>query len=264
MAPEAIERAVAIFVAARQRGQRVPILPEACRPISLEDAYLVQAALNERLGGSLGSVSGRKIGCTTPVMQRYLRIAHPCAGALYEDRVHHMEATVPFAEHWRPGVECEIAVRLGQSLPAADVPFDRTAVAAAVESCMAAIEIVDDRYDDFRALDAPTLIADDFFSAGAVVGGSARGWRELDLRVLHGAMTINGVEVGTGIGADVMGHPFEALAWLANHAAASGRPLAAGDIVLTGSIIETRWVEPGDTVRVAIESLGEASVRFRP
>ena len=264
MAPEAVERAVAIFVAARQRGQRVPILPEACRPASLEDAYLVQAALNERLGGSLGSVCGRKIGCTTPVMQRYLRIAHPCAGALYEDRVHHVEATVPFAEHWRPGVECEIAVRLGRPLPAADVPFDRRTVAAAVESCMAAIEIVDDRYDDFRALDAPTLIADDFFSAGAVVGGSAWGWRELDLRALRGAMTINGVEVGTGIGADVMGHPFEALAWLANNAAASGRPLAAGDIVLTGSIVETRWVEPGDTVRVAIESLGEASVRFRP
>ena len=263
MAPEAVERAVAIFVAARRCGQRVPILPEACRPVSLEDAYLVQAALNERLDGTLGGVCGRKIGCTTPVMQRYLRIAHPCAGALYENRVHHEEAAVPFAEHWRPGVECEIAVRLGRSLPAADVPFDRTSVAAAVESCMAAIEIVDDRYDDFRALDAPTLIADDFFSAGAVVG-SAWGWRELDLRALRGAMTINGVEVGAGIGADIMGHPFEALAWLANHAAASGRPLAAGDIVLTGSIVETRWVEPGDTVRVAIESLGEASVHFRP
>ena len=122
---------------------------------------------------------------TAGAAQRYLRIAHPCAGALYEDRVHHEEAAVPFAEHWRPGVECEIAVRLGRSLPAADVHFDRTSVAAAVESCMAAIEIVDDRYDDFRALDAPTLIADDFFSAGAVVGGSARGWRELDLRALR-------------------------------------------------------------------------------
>ena len=62
MAPEAVERAVAIFVAARQRGQRVPILPGTCRPVSLEDAYLVQAALNERLGGSLGNVCGRKIG----------------------------------------------------------------------------------------------------------------------------------------------------------------------------------------------------------
>ena len=262
MTPEAVDQVVAIFRAARERRQRVPVLPAACRPVSLEDAYLVQAALNERLGGSLGGVCGRKIGCTTEVMQRYLRIDHPCAGALYASRVHHREATVAFAEHWRPGVECEIAVRLGRSLPAADAPFDHTAVAAAVESCMAAIEIVDDRYDDFRALDAPSLIADDFFSVGAVVGASDTEWRELDLRALGGSMTINDVEVGTGVGADVMGHPFEALAWLANHAAAGGRPLAAGDVVLTGSIVETRWVEPGDTVRVAVESLGEACVHF--
>ena len=264
MTTDTVEHVVETFVAARQRRQRVPVLPAACRPVSLDDACFVQAVLNERLGGALGGVCGRKIGCTTEVMQRYLQIEHPCAGALYSDRVHDREATVPFAEHWRPGVECEIAVRLGRSLPASDAHFDRAAVAHAVESCMAAIEIVDDRYEDFRALDAPSLIADDFFSAGAVIGTPVSRWCELDLRVLGAAMTINGVEVGSGRGADVMGHPFEALAWLANHAADSGRPLAAGEVVLTGSIVETRWVRPGDTVRVTVESLGEASVHFVP
>ena len=265
MTPEAIERAVAIFVAARQRRSRVPAgLPRSCRPASLEDGYLVQAALNERLGRSLGPVCGRKIGCTTRVMQRYLRIEHPCAGALHASRLYEKAATVPYAEHWRPGVECEIAVRLGRPLPPDATPFGRAEVAAAVESCMAAIEIVDDRYDDFRALDAPSLVADDFFSAGAVIGAPVAGWRALDLAAAEGRMTINGVAVGAGTGADVMGHPFEALAWLANHAAATGRPLAAGDVVLTGSIVETRWVEPGDTVRVALEHLGEASVTFEP
>ena len=167
-----------------------------------------------------------------------------------------------YADHWRPGVECEIAVRLGQALPADAAPFDRDAVAAAVEACMAAIEIVDDRYEDFRALDTPTLIADDFFSAGAVTGPAVTAWRDVDLAAAGGVMTINGAQVGAGTGADVMGHPFEALTWLANHAAASGRPLAAGDVVLTGSVVETKWVEPGDTVHVAIEGLGEASVTF--
>ena len=75
-------------------------------------------------------------------------------------------------------------------------------------------------------------------------------------------MTINGTRVGAGTGADVMGHPFEALTWLANHAAASGQPLQAGDVVLTGSVVETKWVEPGDRVLVAIEGLGEAGVTF--
>ena len=140
-------------------------------------------------------------------------------------------------------------MRLGRPLPAAEAPFDRADVAAAVESCMAAIEIVDDRYDDFRALDAASLVADDFFSAGAVLGAPVSvpisGWSGLDLAALRGTMTINDAEVGSGTGADVMGHPFEALAWLANHAAATGRPLAEGDVVLTGSIVETNWVETG-------------------
>ena len=265
MKREAIEQLMELYVAARERRSPVPAsLPHGGRPPSLDDAYRVQAALNERLAGSLGVVCGRKIGCTTPVMQRYLRIEHPCAGALYAGRTHRSPAAVAYAGHWRPGVECEIAVRLGRPLPLAAAPFDRTDVAAAVESCMAAIEIVDDRYEDFRALDAATLVADDFFSAGAVVGAPVSAWASLDLAALRGVMAINDVEVGSGIGADVMGHPFEALAWLANHAAATGRPLAEGDLVLTGSIVETRWVEPGDNVRVRIESLGEAAVSFEP
>lgn len=262
MTPGAIERAVALCAAARRRRRRLAALPDSCRPASPEDAYVLQAALNERLARHLGPVCGRKIGCTTPVMQRYLGIAHPCAGALYGSRTHREAATVPYDDHWRPGVECEIAVRLKRALPAAAAPFDRAAVAAAVESCMAAIEIVDDRYEDYRALDTPTLIADDFFGAGAVIGAPSGAWRGLDLAALGGVMTIDGVEVGAGTSADVMGHPFEALTWLANHAAANGAPLRAGDVVLTGSIVETRWVEPGSVVRVAIEGLGAAAVAF--
>ena len=262
MTPLAIDQAVALYAAARHRRVRIAVLPEECRPASLEEAYDVQAALNERLGDSFGPVCGRKIGCTTPVMQRYLEIAHPCAGALYAGRTLSAPATVAHADQWRPGVECEIAVRLGRPLPAAAAPFDSAAVGDAVEACMAAIEIVDDRYDDFRALDTPTLVADDFFSAGAVTGPPVAAWRGLDLAAAEGTMAINGARMGAGTGADVMGHPFAALTWLANHAAASGRPLAAGDVVLTGSVVETRWVEPGDRVHVAVEGLGEAEVTF--
>ena len=262
MTPVAIEEAVTLYADARHRKRRIDVLPNSCRPATLDEAYAVQAALNARLDATHGTVCGRKIGCTTPVMQRYLQIPHPCAGALYEHRTFAAPATVAYADHWRPGVECEIAVRLGQPLPSAAAPFDRDTIAGAVDACMAAIEIVDDRYEDFRALDTPTLIADDFFSAGAVLGTPVTAWRGVDLAAAAGVMAINGVRVGAGTGADVMGHPFEALTWLANHAAASGQPLQAGDVVLTGSVVETKWVEPGDTVHVAIEGLGEASVAF--
>jgi 2-keto-4-pentenoate hydratase len=127
---------------------------------------------------------------------------------------------------------------------------------------MAAIEVVDDRYQDYRSLDTPTLIADDFFNAGCVLAAPVETWRALDLAALRGRMTINGVEVGRGKGGDILGHPLEALAWLANALAAQGRQLEAGMFVLLGSVVETRWVEAGDLVEIAIEGLGRASCEF--
>ena len=75
-------------------------------------------------------------------------------------------------------------------------------------------------------------------------------------------MFINGVDVGSGVGGDIMGHPFEALAWLANTAAEFGFPLMAGEFVLLGSIVQTKWLDFGDQVVIDIEGLGQASARF--
>jgi 2-oxo-3-hexenedioate decarboxylase/2-keto-4-pentenoate hydratase len=223
----------------------------------------VQEALHGFLADAgLGPVAGHKIGCTTPVMQAYLGIRNPCAGGVHTATVHQGEARVRHGDYLRVGVECEIAVRLGGDLGPAGAPFDRARVAPAVEAVMTAMEIVDDRYRDYRALDVPTLIADDFFNAGCVLGTPVTGWRGLDLPVLTGMTRVNGRETGRGEGRAVMGHPFEALAWLANLRARLGLGLRAGEFVLLGSVVETRWVGPGDEVVVAIEELGEARARF--
>ena len=102
---------------------------------------------------------------------------------------------------------------------------------------MAAIEIVDDRYADWRSLDTLTLIADDFFQAGIVLGAADADWRRLDLAALPGMMAINGEERGRGRGGDVLGHPLTALAWLANQLSVYGIGLRRGQVVLTGSVV---------------------------
>jgi 2-oxo-3-hexenedioate decarboxylase/2-keto-4-pentenoate hydratase len=163
----------------------------------------------------------------------------------------------------RVGVECEIAVRLSADLlPHEGSQFSAETVAPAVQACMAAIEIVDDRYDDYKRFDTPTLIADDFFDAGCVLGAPVTDWRSLDLRSVQGYTQIDGVEVGRGRGGDVMGHPFAALAWLANTMVARGAYLRSGEFVLLGSVVETKWVEPGQEVTIHIEGLGGASATF--
>jgi 2-oxo-3-hexenedioate decarboxylase/2-keto-4-pentenoate hydratase len=195
-------------------------------------------------------------------MQAYLGIRSPCAGGVLGATVHDGEARVHYADYIRVGAECEIAVRLGADLEPAGAPFDRARVAPAVEACLAAMEVVDDRYRDYRELDVPTLIADDFFNAGCVLGPPVTRWRDLDLPALTGVTRLNGSEVGRGEGRAVMGHPFEALAWLANLRAGLGLPLRAGEFVLLGSVVETRWLAPGDDVTVAIEGLGEVTAVF--
>jgi 2-oxo-3-hexenedioate decarboxylase/2-keto-4-pentenoate hydratase len=248
-----------------QRVSRTPIgpLPEECRPRDEPEGYAVQEALHALLSSAgLGPIAGHKIGCTTPVMQAYLGIRSPCAGGVHAATVHDREARARHADYVRVGVECEIAVRLRRDLAPAGAPFDRDKVAPAVEAVLAAMEIVDDRYQDYRTLGVPTLIADDFFNAGCVLGLPVARWRGLDLPALAGVTRLNGVEVGRGEGRAVMGHPFEALAWLANLRASLGLGLRAGDFVLLGSVVETRWVGPGDQATVAIDGLGEVRATF--
>ena len=116
-----------------QRLARTPIepLPEDCRPRDEPEGYVVQEVLHGLMGGAgQGAVVGHKIGCTTPVMQAYLRIENPCAGGVHATTVHHGQARVRHRDYVRVGVECEIAVRLGSDLGAGEAPFDRARVAS--------------------------------------------------------------------------------------------------------------------------------------
>jgi 2-oxo-3-hexenedioate decarboxylase/2-keto-4-pentenoate hydratase len=242
-------------------------LPEDLRPRETADAYALQLRLHEhlqRLG--MGTITGHKIGCTTPVMQEYLSIPHPCAGGVLDATVRHGDGAFRIADFVRVGVECEIAVVLGSDLAHTPGTYDRRTVDGAVAQVMAAIEVVDDRWTDFTQVSAPTLVADDFFGAGCVLGEPVSRWRESaptrDLAAVCGRMHVNDEPVGEGMGADILGHPMEALAWLAKARAEAGAPLKAGDFVLLGSMVKTQWLTKGDRVRVELDGLGQVSARF--
>jgi 2-keto-4-pentenoate hydratase len=166
------------------------------------------------------------------------------------------------SKYVRVGVECEIAVRLKRDLAAGEAPFTAEWVGEAVEAYHPAIEIVDDRYVKWETMGAPTLIADDFFAAGCVLGPSVPRSSVPDLKAVNGRALVNGEEVSHGTGADVLGHPHNALAWLANHLAADGKGLHAGQLVLTGSLVKTLWLKAGDTVRMELEGLGVVEAEF--
>lgn len=259
---ERILAAAKAIASARRSRAPLKALPKDVVPRDEAEGYQVQYALHDLLQPQVGSLVGYKIGCTSAVMQEYINIPHPCGGGVFEKVVHDSGVRLPAADFVHVGVECEIAVRLARNLAASEAPFTAEWVAEAIEAYHPAIEIVDDRYVKWETLGAPTLIADDFFAAGCVLGAAVAHSALPDLLTVRGRAMINDEVAGEGTGADVLGHPFHALAWLANHLAATGQGLKAGELVLTGSLVKTVWLKAGDRVRMELDGLGVVEAAF--
>jgi 2-keto-4-pentenoate hydratase len=249
--------AVRLIAEHRRRHAPLPPLPDRAAPATVEDAYRLQDRVHAALEPDLGPRIGWKIGCTTKVMQDYLKIPSPCAGGLFAGTTHEGTARLSPTAFVRVGIECEIAVRLRRDLMG-DV--DQETAADAIDSYRAAIELVDDRYVDWSTIGTPTLVADDFFAAGSVLGPLVAARDMPHPEALIGRTIVNGSVVGEGRGSDILGHPHAALAWLAGSLAARGRRLSAGETVLLGSLVRTVWLPAGAEARIVIDGLGEASL----
>jgi 2-keto-4-pentenoate hydratase len=255
--------AAAETIATARRGRTpLPSLPPDQVPRDEAEGYKIQRAVHDLLLPQVGAMVGYKIGCTSAVMQQYLDIPHPCGGGVFAKGVHESGAKLRARDYVRVGVECEIAVRLARDLLPSEAPFTAECVMEAIEAYYPAIEIVDDRYVKWETMGAPTLVADDFFAAGCVLGKAVARSAAPDLLTVTGRAVVNGKEAGRGTGADVLDHPHHALAWLANHLAAEGKGLHEGQVVLTGSLVKTVWLNAGDSVTMELDGLGTVAVKF--
>ena len=268
MTPAAVQAAAETLadlrIGAESGRAQLEDLPEACRPETLDEAYAIQEALRPLLASrGLGPPVGWKIGCTTPVMQSYLDIAHPCAGTLYQASTYRDRATLKAADFFQLGLECEIAVRLSADLGAREGGHTRDSVAAAVGGVMTSVEIVDHRFRDFAAVETPSLVADDFFSVGCVLGAERPPEELGDVAALSGGFGIDGAPPAeTGNGAAILGHPLNALAWLAEHLAARGTPLRAGQVVTLGSVVKTIYPNAGTRIEAGFDRLPRVTLEI--
>jgi 2-keto-4-pentenoate hydratase len=255
--------AARLIAAARLAKTILPPIPAPCRPATPDDGYSVQEVLHGMFSDSTNQRRiGYKIGCTTKAMQENLGIDHPCAGSVSDTNVYREHADLDLSEYNQVGVECEIGIVLARDLAPDDAPYDRSGIIDYVSSVMAAIEIVNNRYQDGPAIGVPTLIADDFFGAGAVLGTQTHDWKNIDLAALSGRIYIDGVEKDSGTGAAVMGNPLEAVVWFANMKAARGEILKAGEFILTGSLTVVQWIDAPCKVTAEIDTLGTVSATF--
>jgi 2-keto-4-pentenoate hydratase len=243
---------------AHERRERFSPLPPELAPRSLSEAHLIQDAYVALRAQKLGGIAGYKLALTSAEMRRFVGVGEPQTGMMLESTLRRSPARVSAADYVRLIVEFEIGLQIGDDLPAADRPFSRERVARAVGAVMPAIELADDRNADYSQLAKHPLelIADNSWNEGAVFGTPVQDWKGIDLAAVRGVATINGNKVGEGRGADAMGHPLDALVWLADHLASVGRGLLRGDVVITGSIITSKTVAAGDFVRFEVEKLG--------
>lgn len=221
-------------------------------------AYQVQTALITRRLAAGGTRVGRKIGLTSPVVQKQLGVGQPDFGTLLDDMAIANGGIAPMSRLIQPKVEGEIAFWLRADL---DARIDQDTVRAAIGGASAAIEIVDSRISEWDISIADT-VADNASSGLFVVSDTVIPLADFEPANATMTLELNGAITSSGDGRACLGDPLNALEWLARTASGYGAPLRAGEVVLSGALGPMVTVEAGDQVRVEISDLGAVAVTF--
>ncbi len=236
----------------------------ACAPFGhtladATEAYAVQEINTERSLATGRRLVGRKIGLTAKAVQAQLGVDQPDYGMLFADMAVDEGADVALGRLLQPKVEAEIAfvLRTGLENPDATV----AEVIQAIDYAVAAIEIVDSRVADWK-IGFNDTVADNASSGLYVLGSRPVALADFDPLMCGMVMERRGEPVSVGVGKACLGSPVSAAAWLARTMAAAGRPLSAGDTILSGALGPMVGVEPGDVVETRISGLGTVTASF--
>ncbi len=255
-AAKAKEAASLLWQAHRSRTP-IPALPDDLRPRNISEGYQIQEAL---VVVADQKPIGWKIGCTSEQAQELLNVDAPFAGRLLANAVVASPARLREGTVTMGIAEAEFAFVLGRDLPARPRGYAIEEVIEAIGELRPAIELPDSRFADWQSLGAPQLIADNGVAAILVLGAPAANWQAKALRDQRVSVSINGATVAEGSGANVLGDPCRALAWLTNEMSKSGTGLKAGEIVSTGSCADIVRIAPGDRIVADFGPIGRVEV----
>jgi 2-keto-4-pentenoate hydratase len=247
------------------QGRRIAAIPGAVMPRTRLEGYAIQQRLEARCRSPL---FGWKIAATSTAGQAHINVDGPLAGRLLQERVIASGENVPLGANHMRVAEAEFAFRMGTDLPPRETPYSTGEVLDAVATLHPAIEIPDSRFDDFTIVGAAQLIADNACAHYFVLGPPATvDWRSLDLARHHATGRVvqqNGEVLDRqGIGANVLGDPRDALAWLVNELSSLGITLRAGETVTTGTCLVPLPIESGAAIDADFGVLGRVSARIR-
>src|SRR6266571_2147455 len=254
-----LHETAALLDQAEQSRMPLPPFSQEYPTLTPAQAYAIQSAWLDLKLARGTRITGRKIGLTSRAMQELLGVDQPDYGFLLDSMAVSSGNTLSRTDFLLPRIEPEIAFWLARDLRGPGITV--AAVLAATSGISPALELVDSRIAKWQ-IKLPDTIADNASSARVIVSEQIVPLNGLDLAAEAVTLTRNGIEVGSGNGAAVLGHPAEAVAWLANKLAEYGIAIVAGQLVLPGAMCAAAIVTAGETYRAVFTTIGEVSVRF--
>jgi 2-keto-4-pentenoate hydratase len=249
------ERAAALLLEARRTGARLERLPEDATPADTAAAYAIQDRVTAELRSELGGTGGWKVGSKGTTDQP---LCAPMPSGLFPASTGPLNGT----DFKTRIIEAEVPFHITANLPPIGRPYETQDVADAIDYIVPAIEVVESRYVNFRALDRMSVVADSMSNGGFIHGEPVHDWRGLDLVNPTASLVVDGAVVLETKGGNPAGDLMRLVTWLANHLAERTGGLRAGDFVTTGSFIGMQPVGPAADVEIRLSGVGSAGVRF--
>ncbi|NKB52972.1 MAG: hypothetical protein GKR97_12230 [Rhizobiaceae bacterium] len=223
----------------------------------ISEAYDVQLALQQLHAENRGTIAGRKIALSSKAMQQMIGIDHPIAGAIFSSEIKSSPATVKATDFVRLGLEFELAIELNSDIAPQSSIHSGETVCEHIAAVRPAFELIEDRNADYAKLDPMTLIADNAWCGGVVLGPALSNWQGLDLADIPSLVHQTGKPIEeTNTGA---ADPLNSLAWVLNHFSGRGIKLFKGEHIITGSAVRTRFPKTGDSL---VYEVADASVQI--
>ncbi|RKP50319.1 2-keto-4-pentenoate hydratase [Pararobbsia silviterrae] len=261
MTPEQIQDAARALRTAATTHAYIAPLRDTYPDMTLDDAYAVQRENTQARLAEGRRITGCKIGLTSVAVQRQLGVDQPDFGVLFDDMGYGDSEPIPASGLTQAKIEAEIAFVLGRDLDASHAGL--VDVLGAIDYALPALEIVGSRIANWN-IGIVDTVADNASSSAFVLGGRPVKLDAFDPRLCGMVLERRGEPVSVGAGAACLGHPLNAVVWLARTMARRGQPLRAGSVVLSGALGPMAPVTPGDVFEARIDGLGSVRAVFEP
>lgn len=245
----------------RFSGRQIEAIPAAIRPTELETAYAIQEMMVNRLVTRQGGKRiGYKIACTSKGAQEMLHVDGPLYGQMLSFSTYAAPASLRRTDFTSCVIEAEFGFRMAADVPQSEEAYTQATIAPYIDAILPGIEIVNFRFVDWTVVGAPSIAADNAIHGAWIHGEPMAEWQQLDLATHEVTLTVNGQQFDQGTGAAVLGHPLNALAWLANELPLHGKQLRAGDLVTTGVCMDVYFAQTGDRLVADFGMLGKVEL----